>query len=257
MVPRYRRIVEPMTIRLQSPAWLVAGLALLLSTVGALPQGTFQNLDFESASIPSGTQPGSSVPISSALPGWSGSYSRYSGTFQATSVLYDAMSLGGTGITYTVISFIDTLNTGYQPLQGSYSPFLLGGTVPNGSLASSTISQTGLVPNGTTSLIMDVYAQYGFTASLGGQTVNMVPLQTFPSYTLYGGDISAFAGQTAQLSITAPPAPSGRGNLNGVLLDDIQFSDQPIPEPSLFDLSAFGAVLLGWRVLGRRRCQRN
>jgi hypothetical protein len=110
---------------------------------------------------------------------------------------------------------------------------------------SSTISQTGLVPSGTMSVLMDVQTDYGFTVSLGGQDIHMVPLHTYPSYTLYGGDVSAFAGQTAQMSITAPYSPVY--NPSDVLLDDITFSPNPIPEPSVFGLFALGALLLGWR----------
>ena len=38
---------------------------------------------------------------------------------------------------------------------------------------------------------------------------------------------------------------------NYVFLDDIQFSDQSIPEPGVFGLSALGTLLLGWRVVRR------
>jgi hypothetical protein len=214
-------------------------LALLLIAAGGLAQGTFQNLDFESAQIPSGTRPGSGASINSAFPGWTPSVA-----------FYDGASLGG-----AAICIIDQLNAGDKPLQGSYSAYLFGGSDPFQGPTSMTISQTGLVPNGTTSLLMDVYAWFSFTVSLGGQPVNMVPLQTFPSYTLYGGDISAFAGQTAKLSITAPPAPYGMVNPNGVLLDDIRFAT--IPEPSVLAICALGALLLGRRVLERRRCQSN
>ena len=96
---------------------------------------------------------------------------------------------------------------------------------------------------------MDVNAGYGFTVTLGGQTINMVPLQAFPAYTTYGGDVSGLAGLVAQLSVTAPPT----GVPNAVLLDNIRFSSQFVPEPGIFGLCALGALLLGWRVLARRR----
>ena len=59
---------------LQIPARLIGGLTLLLSVAGALAQGTFQNLGFESANlapIPPGQYGG---PVSSfdAIPGWTG-----------------------------------------------------------------------------------------------------------------------------------------------------------------------------------------
>jgi len=39
-------------MRLHHPAWMSAGLALLLSAAGAGGQGTFQNLDFEHPLLP-------------------------------------------------------------------------------------------------------------------------------------------------------------------------------------------------------------
>ena len=46
---------------------------------------------------------------------------------------------------------------------------------------------------------------------------------------VYGGDISAFAGQVAQLSFTAPV-----GGHNYWVLDDIQFV--AVPEPNTYAL---------------------
>ena len=42
------------------------------ASLSGVAQGTFQNLDFESTDIPVGTPTASFVPISEALPGWSG-----------------------------------------------------------------------------------------------------------------------------------------------------------------------------------------
>lgn len=200
----------------------------------------FLNLNFESAN-PSGHPPNSSdVPVTSAFPGWSVSYGTPGvGTNAASTVWYDGLSLGG-----AFVSVNDTnTGSGFVPLQGRYSAYLFGGLSSGGNPTYSTISQTGLVPNGTLSLLMDVKPWNGFSVSLGGQTINMVALQTFSSYTLYGGDISAFAGQSVQLSITAPPTSIP----NGVLLDDIVFSPSSVPEPSTLALGALGTLLLGFR----------
>ena len=92
-----------------------------------------------------------------------------------------------------------------------------------------------------------------FTVSLGGQAVNVVPLQVFSRYTLYGADISTFAGQVAALSFTEPPAPAGQlgGDPNIFELDNIQFSSSPIPEPSELALAAIGTLLLGFKPAGQ------
>ena len=242
--------------RFKHRAWLSACLALLLSAASSAGQGTFQNLNFEAAQIPSGTQPntGSFASISDALPGWSGSFSYGTGIQQVNEVCYDGVSLGGPLI--SIIDHTSGLSGSYHSLQGTYSPFLFGGIDGYGRQVASTISQTELVPNGTTSILMDVYgypvqAWYGFSVSLAGQPVNMVPMLTFPSYTLYRGDISAFAGQTAQLSITALPPPRGDVDPSGILIDDIRFVT--VPEPSIFALSALGAFLIGRRIQRGRR----
>jgi hypothetical protein len=82
--------------------------------------------------------------------------------------------------------------------------------------------------------------------SLGGQNVPFFALSTVAPYTiLYGGDISAFAGQSEQLMFSAL-----QGENNGWNIDDIQFSSSSVPEPSVFALTALGALLLGffrWR----------
>jgi hypothetical protein len=161
---------------------------------------SFENLDFESANV-SGYPVDSinDVPVSSALPGWSAyGINNSSGTNALTQVGYDFISIGSSGI-----SVIDSNAPGFSPLQGDYSAFLFGSRV--GSVSNTAmISQTGLVPSGTMSLRLDAYAFDNFEVTLGGQTINMIPLQTFSNYTLYGGDISSFAGDVETLSLIAP-----------------------------------------------------
>lgn len=219
----------------------VAAVLLLLIEQFGFSQ-SFVNLNFESANS-SGYSPNNDIPVTNAFPGWSVSYSALGvGTNTAATVFYDSISLGG-----ALISINDT-NTGFGflPIQGRYSAYLFGGPSDIFSPSNptySTISQTGLVPNGTASLLMDVNAGNGFIVSLGGQTISMTPIQTFSTYTLYGGDVSSFAGQLEQLSITAPPT----GVPNGVLVDNIQFSSTTVPEPSEFVLGALGALLFSFR----------
>jgi hypothetical protein len=226
--------------------WLIAGLS-------GHAQGTFQNLNFEAASIPSGTQP-SLLPISSALPSWGAYWASNPGATPVmsnalTQVSYDYFSLGG-----AVVSVLDTnVGLGFVPLQGSYSAALFGGQG-----VGATIYQFGLVPTGTRSLQLSAYS-FGpsLIVTLGGQVINMVPLSVvsrsgFPaSYTIYGGDISSFAGQAEQLSITEPGPSSNPPS--ELFLDNIVFSPDAAPEPSVFGLSALGALLVGTRALKQRR----
>jgi hypothetical protein len=215
--------------------------------LAAYGQGTFQNLDFESANVSGYPRGSDSVPVSAAFPGWNVFYSSPSGTNAATRVSYDAISLGG------ALASINDSGTGFgfAPLEGSYSAFLFGGGNP--ANVSTTLSQTGLVPSNAQSLQMEVGTYGGpslFTVSLGGQYINMVPLASYANYVLYGGNISALAGQGATLNLTAPPPAQGAPSF--FLLDDIVFSTESIPEPGVLDLSALGALLVGWRVLRRR-----
>jgi hypothetical protein len=218
--------------------------ALLSSAESGSAQG-FVNLDFESANIPSSTPTVSYVPIGTSLPGWNAYFISSSTTNQQTEIMYDALSLGG-----NTISIVDT-NVGYgvNPIHGNYSVFLYGGG--SGPFYTAQISQSGLVPSGTESLQLEAqdYGPY-FIVTLGGQTITMSPLQVFPNYTLYGGNIPpSLAGQVATLSITEPPplhfVPSE------LHLDNIVFSPNSIPEPSELALAALGSLFLGFRC--RRR----
>jgi hypothetical protein len=228
---------------MKSKLFKCAPLLCLLSagTERGFGQG-FINLNFESANIPSGTKPGDFLPAASALPGWTPFYLGASfGSNATTQVWYDGWSTGGTGI-----SIIDGNGYTPNPLQGKFSVFLFGSEG-----VSAGISQTGLVPAGTQSLLCQVsYNALQFVAIVGGQTINMVPVATFPDYTMYGGDISAFAGQVETVSFIEPPEPPGTVPPSELLLDSILFSRLPVPEPGTLALVGAGAMLFGlkrWR----------
>ena len=231
-------------MRLQSRAWWVTGLALLFSTGGATGQGTFQNLGFESANlspIPPG-QYGGFVPITDALPGWSG----YIGANQVTTVLQNAVALGDASIILLGPnwSFGDII-------EGQYTLDLQPGDDPFGSsqLVGASISQSGVVPGNAQSLEFKANIFCSFSVSLGGQALSIIPLGTGANYTLYGANISPlFAGQVETLVISALP-----GHSSSDYFDSFVFSSSSVPEPSTLVLSALGALLAGWRVLRRRR----
>lgn len=206
---------------------------------GSFAQGTFQNLGFESANltpIPAG-QFGSLVPVAAALPGWQ----VYYGTNQATQVLQNNLTAGAASV--------DILGPDWQNgiIEGNYTAVLQAGQY-NGDVAAM-ISQTGLVPVGTQS----IQAKFGlgasdFLVSLGGQDILMVPLANGANYTLYGGDVSSFAGQSEELSISALSVPGN--TFNTFTLDSIVFSASPIPEPGICALFLCGAGVFGvnrWR----------
>jgi hypothetical protein len=122
-----------------------------------------------------------------------------------------------------------------QPIDGKYSVLLTG------TGATASISQTGLVPVGTQSLLFEANAGNGTLAVLvGNQTVPITAVGTGPNYTLYGANLSAWAGQTEPLTFSALQFNSG---LNSWVIDDISFSPTTIPEPSPIILTGVGALV--------------
>ena len=116
---------------------------------------------------------------------------------------------------------------------------------PNGVLPSishptdrAAIGQTGQIPNDASSLLFLRSANSGFQVSFGGNNIPMVQLGTSGNNIIMAGNISRFAGQTGQLLFAG-----------GGLFDNIQFSYQAIPEPSVLGLSVIGGLLLAWRVI--------
>jgi hypothetical protein len=172
------------------------------------------------------------------MPGWA----VYFGGSQQTLITYNAPALGSTWVVLWA--------TNGQNISGNFSVLLQGGL----TASAASISQTGLVPAGSKSLSFEaqpIEAQPGpFLVSLAGQSIPYFPLSTGPNYTLYGADVSAFSGQTVELRFGAVGGVVGGNNWN---LDNISFSNLPVPEPGVFGLCALGALLLGWRILGRRR----
>ncbi|MBE0543896.1 MAG: PEP-CTERM sorting domain-containing protein [Verrucomicrobia bacterium] len=76
-------------------------------------------------------------------------------------------------------------------------------------------------------------------------------MDTGPNYDIFGVDVGGLAGLTGELRFTA--VPFAGGGFGGVRLDNIFFSEQPIPEPSVAALFAFGALVLGWRLVRQRQ----
>jgi hypothetical protein len=208
-------------------------IALVLSVRVGLSQ-SFVNLDFESAKIISvigGPNYPYTIATTNALPGWT----VFIGGSQITQINYNDPAVGST--------FVNLWATNGQQLSGSFSVLLQGGFNP-----PATISQTGLVPIGTESILFEAQQLNGqpgianLVVSLGGQDLSTSALATGLNYTLYGAAIPvAFAGQSEQLEFSA------LGGLNNYTIDNIQFSASSVPEPGAFGLFALGGALLGLR----------
>ena len=197
----------------------------------------FQNLDFEAANLPSipTNQFGGFVPISQAMPGWTG----YLGGESTSQVLQNNVSTGAAEISIYGPHFAIGL---YGIIDGKYTAVLESGG--SAVYLPATLSQVGIIPVGTESLQMKVGpGETGFTVTLGGQSLSMVPLQFTPFYTIYGGSVPVgVAGQGVVLSITCLPLPTNP--YNTLTLDDITFSASPVPEPEAgWLLIAGGATL--------------
>ena len=204
---------------------------------GVFGQG-FVNLNFEQAVIvtdPSVPYYPYGVYASNALPGWT-----TLGFLSPTYILYNDISLGATSIT------LCGTNSPYSPssLDGRFSIDLYGGV--EGPASGASISQTGLVPANAVSIrfiAQGVALPAGgqLLVLLGGQNISCSAISTGPNYTVYGGDISGFAGQIEQLTFNTP-----QGNNNYWELDDIQFSSSPVPEPSVWSLFGISIFMFCW-----------
>jgi len=95
------------------------------------------------------------------------------------------------------------------------------------------------------------YAQvFNMDLSFASNSLPFYKIGSGSNYDVFGADVSAFAGASGELRFSALPLTGG--GFGGVRLDNIQFSNQPIPEPTVFGLFALGALLRGWRFLKHR-----
>lgn len=233
-------------------------LLLCFASPGALLKGqSFQNLDFESANL-SSSQSAGPVAITEALPGWTG----YLGSNSVPSVLYDTFTLGNASI-----DIIDSKNVLGQDqiIEGQYTAVLQPGVAPSSDppvIETASLSQTGLVPANA------VYLEFegnlaaptltSLSVSLGGQALSLVTLESGSNYTLYGANISAFAGQIEPLVFTDQVVQPAGGDADPSYIDSISFSTSPVPEPSTWPMIIAGgislAVISRFRRAAREQC---
>src|SRR5208282_6540402 len=108
--------------------------------------------------------------------------------------------------------------------------------------ATAGISQTGLIPSGTQSLLFESQiapVPFGpLNILIGTQSVPYVEVGTGPNYIVYGANISAWAGQSEELTFSDP------NDSGGWEIDDISFSPTAVaPEPSPLVLTGIGGLL--------------
>ncbi|HEY5043104.1 MAG TPA: PEP-CTERM sorting domain-containing protein [Verrucomicrobiae bacterium] len=204
--------------------WLSTMMAIVPTLLG---QG-FINLNFEAAKIIFNQNSGF-IATSNALPGWS----FFLGTNQLSAVDYND---------YAVAHTSGLVGSNSLVLNGNFSASVDG---------NDSISQTGLIPNGSESLLFNATSS-SFLVSLGGVNLSYATISTGAnsfgqSYSVYAANISGFAGQTETLTFSSP---------SGIyaVLDNIQFSPVAIPEPSAISLIFLGGgALIYVRTRNKRR----
>jgi hypothetical protein len=193
----------------------------------------FVNLNFENATITPVVP--NFIYASNSIPGWTA----YLDGKSQDGIFYDGVSAGG-----AIICLEDTnVPNGIPfPIQGSYSVLLEGASgVFGNNPTTASIGQTGTIPVSAQSLTFwDSQNNGTLQVTFNGQPLTIMDISNALNYTVYGADISPFAGQTGQLLFTSPLQTAA-------LLDNIQFSSVPVPEPSEFALAALGALFLGFR----------
>lgn len=222
-------------------------IVVLVSVLTVRAEGAaFQNVDFESASlVPIPGDVASRVYFDQAFPAWRG----YVGSVSETAALTNTIFLCCSAVTLSGPGQIPDLL-----IDGSYSALLHAAIDPYGDPGNprpgdTAIAQTGLVPVGTQSLLFKArILGVGGTVTLGGEPLSLTPVSTGSNYILYGADISAWAGEEAELRFTALGGPNTAAGGSIFVFDSIEFSTTPIPEPSGLALFAVaGLFALCWR----------
>ena len=206
-----------MAMRLQSPAWLAGGLALLLSAVGAAGQGTFQAINF--------TPPGVAGYLTEGV-GWS---------FVPTSdLLVTAVCSTAPQVTFwqgagQAIATYGTRGRMVMFMGDQLrvsSPFLRCICPPVRLISSRHNSQTS--PHSSSRS-----GQNSPRSALRRTSANLRVTTLLP---VVNGHLPSLRPQI--MSITYYSGPN--------------FQFEVVPEPNIFALSALGALFLGWRHLRRR-----
>jgi hypothetical protein len=217
------------------PTWFVVA-ALTLIPIDAAP---FQNLGFDLANTNNlVVDPGSPFhgtgSTQDLLPGWE---LTKGGVPQTTLGLnLSLLSLGYA----TLISYDQSQYFGL-PVEGAYGLQLVGSA---GNQDPFALSQRGDVPSDT-QLLTFRYDGFPFLLSINGTPLT----PTTQSSTLEAFDVSAFAGQTVDLTLSplGPAVPTQGGSS---YIDSIAFA---VPEPAICVLLALASPAVWWAAARRRR----
>lgn len=242
----------------------LAGVCLLSLSSMTACMADFQNLGFEAGPVYFPTINAYYLTYPDVLPYWT---VRFGSTVQAGASC-NIFTLDSPAV--ALMSQGGVLGPNYV-ISGSRSVFLQS-TAYSGDPSSAvnvSISQVGTIPAGTRSLVFDArnpwYGPFGngfpippgpFNVTLNGAILPLIELTTDGGANItFGADVSAWAGQTAELSIgvLASPAPALSSWEGWAAVDSIRFSSVSVPEPtalSLLGLGLFGLFIRYWRRQG-------
>ena len=218
----------------------LSAVTIVMLTLGAVSRAApFVNMDFEQATVVP-THPPYYISAPAAFPNWTVRI----GGVQYTEVAYNNNGIGEGQVSLWDRS--DPSNVG-QLLQGRYMA-ALNTDGAFGHLAA--LSQTGDIPSDARSIRLLGDGGRGPAAvSINGIDIPMVFIGGQPIFNrpaMYGGDISEFAGQTVELTVSSRFGPTF---FYTVTADDIRFSTSPVPESPLASL---GLIACGASICRRR-----
>jgi hypothetical protein len=242
-------VIQAMKIRLHKllrACGFTISIGLVAFCANTKGQG-FLNLGFESKPTYAGVDPVfGTIPMYS-IPGWtiSSNNTPQSGVYSNDYIL-----------DFTTAAIFSSASS--QVIDGNQSLFLAASSfeAPVGGSSSESISQTGKVPVTANSIQFKVAFIDGFGGTVDTSqpqnnfyvTMNnqIVPLQIMVntgSYLILSGDVSAWAGQTSQLTIgVSVPYNNNlpQETLYSGVIDSIVFSPTAVPEPNAINLFVLG-----------------
>jgi hypothetical protein len=194
-------------------------LTFLILVAGVHAQGTFRNLDFESAQLPPVPrgQSGGFVSAVDGIPGWIPYYNSGPNLLPGSSLSHNGLSLGGAALfIHGPDDFPERI------IEGDYSVELVTNFYCD--CTSVGIGQTGQLPPGVETLLVSSDDPLGVQISFDGRLLQFSRLGSRTNhfaYGIYGADISLYAGKIGELRLLATGMSRG-------LIDDIRFGFLPV-----------------------------